>query len=96
MQKKDKKIRRGRVCGVELKEDSEVGKVLPRWRLGAADLRIAAGEYEEARVDGARRAKMVVVAVARRPWRRKRWNLRVHKRCFVIVTRRAAAAPWIY
>lgn len=34
-QKKDKKIRRkSPSVAVELKEDSEVSKVLPRWRLG--------------------------------------------------------------
>lgn len=33
--KKDKKTRRkSPSVAVELKEDSEVGKVLPRWRLG--------------------------------------------------------------
>lgn len=47
--KKDKKIRRkSPSVAVELKEDSEVGKVLPRWRLGQLIFGIAAGECEEA------------------------------------------------
>lgn len=78
------------------------GKVLPRWRLGAADPRMAAGECEEAtrgrqRETGRTVVPAVVVAAAAMV-KEKVESTRAYKRCFVIVTRRTARGSplWIY